>query len=916
MNCKQTMLGWGMALLMMVSIPGIAQQKQGNRSHDLSLPNWGPYTKNYIGISHIPDVKKGIRFDLSVFPGYYRRKVTVPNVMYESGYHPWDASSDLKYFSYRHELEWKDQVYTDISYSYVNDNARLIRVNCVNNTDNPQSLVVHMMGSIHFPSVGPYQPDSPLRKGIITVPEKGIYKDALDYAAFEYAPHDAKYDLLTDGKMRGEVRSNGYINGSAVKFGGHKEDMAAYQFTTTDVLASPVLWIRYKASKSANLKLTVDGVDYGMVDVAESKDFATVQVDLKQLAAGDHKLKLESADSERIMLDGFVVCEKAAVADISVKTIDWVYAPQVKKGPVKNSLILKYKNVDEYYGIIWEGKQSEVREWHYRYLSEEFMRKINSHTGYRFGNSKDGHYTNVFIRPINIEPQTTKVINGLVCVGSKEAVEKQIKAYNGFKDASKDYDAAHAKLPSFDCIPAGEKYLFSQKRMYTNTLQNVVYPVYTQKQYIRHHAPGRWWDCLYTWDSGFIGIGLAQVDEQRGEENLHAYLNEQEEQSAFIHHGTPLPVQHYLYQELWNQYQSDDMLATNYPKLKKYYEFLSGKAQGSTTRTDLNLIKTWDYFYNSGGWDDYPPQGYVHWKKIAHKTAPVVSTAHAIRIAKILKMTAAHLKLKKDVKMYDQDIEAMGKALNTYSWDEKSGYYGYVIEEPNAAPKVMTTSKGVNYNMGLGGASPLIAGICNDAQQEKLINHLKTKGEIWSDQGLSAVDQSAPYYSKEGYWNGTVWMPHQWFFWKSMLDYGETDFAFKIAQNALDVWKRETEATYNCFEHFIIESGRGAGWHQFSGLSSCVLSWFNAYFKPGTLTTGYDVFISDKTVDEANTSLNAKLKIYNDRPAGVVVVLNANHKYNITWNKKPVTYKELFPGCLTFTLPPGAKQGQLTVAKQ
>ena len=25
-----------------------------------------------------------------------------------------------------------------------------------------------------------------------------------------------------------------------------------------------------------------------------------------------------------------------------------------------------------------------------------------------------------------------------------------------------------------------------------------------------------------------------------------------------------------------------------------------------------SLLKTWDYFYNSGGWDDYPPQVHVH----------------------------------------------------------------------------------------------------------------------------------------------------------------------------------------------------------------------------------------------------------------------------------------------------------------
>ena len=65
------------------------------QSHDLSLPAWGPYTKQYSGISHVPAKNNGVRFDLSVFPGYYRRRVDVPNVTFESGYHMWDARPDL-----------------------------------------------------------------------------------------------------------------------------------------------------------------------------------------------------------------------------------------------------------------------------------------------------------------------------------------------------------------------------------------------------------------------------------------------------------------------------------------------------------------------------------------------------------------------------------------------------------------------------------------------------------------------------------------------------------------------------------------------------------------------------------------------------------------------------------------------------
>ena len=53
-------------------------------SHDISsLLSWGPYSKRYAGISHIPNMQQGIRFDFSVMPGYYRNKQLVPHVLFE-----------------------------------------------------------------------------------------------------------------------------------------------------------------------------------------------------------------------------------------------------------------------------------------------------------------------------------------------------------------------------------------------------------------------------------------------------------------------------------------------------------------------------------------------------------------------------------------------------------------------------------------------------------------------------------------------------------------------------------------------------------------------------------------------------------------------------------------------------------------
>ena len=56
--------------------------------HDLSLPDWGPYSKKFAGISHISDKSEGWRFDFSISPGQYRRNFMMPDTLMESQYFP------------------------------------------------------------------------------------------------------------------------------------------------------------------------------------------------------------------------------------------------------------------------------------------------------------------------------------------------------------------------------------------------------------------------------------------------------------------------------------------------------------------------------------------------------------------------------------------------------------------------------------------------------------------------------------------------------------------------------------------------------------------------------------------------------------------------------------------------------------
>jgi hypothetical protein len=158
-------------------------------------------------------------------------------------------------------------------------------------------------------------------------------------------------------------------------------------------------------------------------------------------------------------------------------------------------------------------------------------------------------------------------------------------------------------------------------------------------------------------------------------------------------------------------------------------------------------------------------------------------------------------------------------------------------------------------------------------------------------------------------------MPHQWFVWKSLLDWGEGDFAFQIAQTALDLWKNEVDESYHCFEHFLIDSGRGAGWHQFSSLSAPVLNWFAAYYALGRFTTGFDAWVRKCVLEDSCRLLQAEIEFCEGRDglANFVTVMNPSAKYQVQWNGKEARWKEILPGVLQIEVFNQPRAGRLRI---
>ncbi|HEY1662628.1 MAG TPA: hypothetical protein VGI03_09435 [Verrucomicrobiae bacterium] len=884
--------------------------------HDLTLPAWGPYTKSYIGISHIPGEGVGMRFDLSVFPGLYCRKAVPPNVMFESDYHPWEATPDLGYFSYRFELEWKDQVYADISYSKLDEHSRLIRAECVNNTDLSQDLELHLLASMSFPPICP---------ALVQLPPNAVWVNALNYQTMHYATSRPTDNLVPDGKRRGEIRGDDFVDGSGLGegFGTDSGDTVAYEFNIEKAVPEAQLVVRYRMEPGAKTSLRISGLTNTAVSFSGDGNLDAQTIPLGDLSPGPQTLAIVAEGGDPIELNGFAVVTASDANRLTFNSQHWDPKPEMIYPPGAKSLVLKYKDVNDCYGMAWRQDPSQVRQFLCKDLDVLFQTKIQNHVSSVIKGDGEGHYTDIYLRPIPVAPHTRRILYAIVCDGSLAEVERRLSPSNWPDNACEsNYCAARARLPDLKPAPQGNSFEFSQQRMAATLLSNVVYPIFMQGRYLKHNTPGKWWDSLYTWDSGFIGLGLDELDTQRSVECLNAYLTEPGAQSAFIHHGSMIPVQFYLFLDLWDHTQSQELLDYAYPRLKQYYEFYVGRLGSSTTgKFKSGMLSTFDYFYNSGGWDDYPPQKYTHDHALGGVMAPVVTSAQAIRIAKIMIMAADALGKQDDVRVYQADIASLTAALEKNSWDEASGYFGYLQHDKKNDPVgILRFDGGTNYDMGMDGVYPLVAGIGTEEQKQKMLGDLKSPKRLWSPIGLTAVDQSAPYYRDDGYWNGTVWMPHQWFFWKTMLDLDESDFAWQIAKQGLELWRNETDASYDCMEFFPIETGRGAGWPEFGGLSSPVLKWYSAYCRPGTLTTGFNIWITSHEFSADNSRLDTGLKMffYTGGPqsnCSVVVCMNPAFNYEVQWNGRAVPFKEISKGLLDIEIPARDGTGELVVSK-
>ena len=821
-------------------------------SHDQALPAYGPYNKQYVGFSHVADEARGLRLDVDVLPGLYRRSVMDTRSITDSGARLWQARPDLMRFVYRYELIPGGQLYLETDFAQEGDRAA-VRCTFVNNTALPQSVQADFCFSVRIPTFY----NRPLKASEVRVPEGCAWVSAADYAGQE-----GLTGITHDGFRLGERPEPFAVKGCLMALPAGKRVCLRYAFAPVE---ADSLLVRYRAD--ADTSVEVNGQTLTL------PASGTLTTALLPLPRGNYSAVSIAHEGEALLLDGFVIGMGAGRATFE----PWpeAFEPEISRGD--HAMTLRYPLLPQAYTIRWDAEDYVVRELLGDSDGDILTRNIHEHVRLRLEGSGRGHFTDLFIRPVFLEPHGRKTFTVTISAGGEPG------------------EISALPLPELVANPCGEPLRFSMARLSAATALNVVYPAYYRGHYIHSYTPGKIWDSFYTWDCGMIALGLMALDRRRAIECLQAYLMPQEdEHTPYLNHGSPLLTQMFGFKVLLDE---GDLATCGrlYPALRRAYRyFLTLPRRGG-------LIATWEIFYNSGGWDDYPAQKYLHERHLEERSAPVIVTSMMLIYGRILTCAAKALGLTEDVSAYEADRRALGAAL-ARCWDEETGYFGYSLDDGEGGfGGILRDEAGVNPNQGLDGLYPLLAGACTDGQRRKMLANIR-RG-LMTPVGLSVVDTRSPYFHRTGYWNGSVWMPHQWIVWKALLDLGEDALANRIARTALRLWKRETGVNGNCYEHFMLTNGRGAGFHHFSGLSSPVLDWFRAYYTPGSVAVGFGTAMLRQTWDEDFTSLDVTVEAGDPR-AVLIVTLREGYAYRLVSGPCGADMRQLHPG--TYSIRCGA----------
>lgn len=163
-----------------------------------------------------------------------------------------------------------------------------------------------------------------------------------------------------------------------------------------------------------------------------------------------------------------------------------------------------------------------------------------------------------------------------------------------------------------------------------------------------------------------------------------------------------------------------------------------------------------------------------------------------------------------EAEAWDAAAETRSRLMDTYMWDEDTGFYYNVDRRDNdftfQRPDDLKRKEIIGF-------LPLWAGVPDSARAARLVAHLTDPESFWRANGIPTLAADDPYYDPRGYWNGPVWIQWNYLIWRGLRDYGYEDLADELARRNKAAMVERLRAEHNLFEFYDPDSA-WAGKHQ------------------------------------------------------------------------------------------------------
>lgn len=154
------------------------------------------------------------------------------------------------------------------------------------------------------------------------------------------------------------------------------------------------------------------------------------------------------------------------------------------------------------------------------------------------------------------------------------------------------------------------------------------------------------------------------------------------------------------------------------------------------------------------------------------------------------------LGLTKSKKIYQNRAKVIAAQINQWCWNEVDGFY-YDVDNNGRQIKHKTVST----------FWPLLAGIADKVQVQKLVAHLKDPKTFWRPFIFPSLAADQKSYAQNGdYWRGGVWAPTNYMIIKGLENYGYYNFAKIATEKYLSGLAEVFKSTNTLWENYAPES--------------------------------------------------------------------------------------------------------------